>query len=75
MKRTWKLTCNPERDSPNCKCLICNKEFLFLVSGHLNMELVTCPTCNQQVWVPECPNGCPSFDLPNIKETTDEEAS
>lgn len=62
MKPTWKLLADPEKDSSNCKCLTCGKEFIFLGEGHFNMRLVTCPACRQQVWIPRCPNGCPSFD-------------
>ena len=48
-------------DSCNCRCLICGKEFISIEKDHFNMKLVECPTCGQQVWVPKCPNGCPSF--------------
>lgn len=70
MKPTWKkIVLTSGKISPNCKCLICGKEFTFLGDGHFNMRLITCPTCNQQVWVPNCPNGCEAF----IKEDKDEE--
>ena len=62
MKPTWKLLPLDTKDSYNCKCLICGKEFTFLGDEHFNMRLIECPTCNQQVWIPRCPNGCPSLD-------------
>ena len=61
MKPTWELICYTERMSSNCRCLTCGKEFTLLKDGHFNMRLITCPTCKQEVWVPRCPNGCPSF--------------
>lgn len=63
MNPTWKkIVFTSGKVSPNCKCLICGKEFTFLGDSHFNMKLITCPTCKQQVWVPRCPNDCPSFD-------------
>lgn len=67
MKSTWKILENIDKDSATCKCLICGKQFTYLGDGHFNMRLIKCPTCNQQVWVPRCPNGCPSFEEEEIK--------
>lgn len=67
MEPTWKILSIIDEDSSNAKCLICVKEFTFLEDGHFNMRLIKCPTCKQEVWVPRCPNGCPSFDA--SKET------
>jgi DNA-directed RNA polymerase subunit RPC12/RpoP len=61
VKATWKGIVTLGQGSPNCRCLICGKEFLYLGDGHFNMKLIECPTCRQKVWVPRCPNGCPSF--------------
>ena len=61
MKPTWEILELIDKDCSNCKCLICEEEFTFLGDGHFNMKLIKCPTCKQQVWVPRCPNGCPSF--------------
>ena len=61
MKQTWKVIDTLNRDSCNCKCLICGNEFISIGEGNFNMKLVKCPTYKQQVWVPRCPNGCPSF--------------
>jgi hypothetical protein len=72
MKPTWKkIILTSGKISPNCKCLICGKEFTFLGDGHFNMRLVTCPTCNQQVWVPKCLNGCKSFIKEKSNAKTD----
>jgi DNA-directed RNA polymerase subunit RPC12/RpoP len=59
MQSTWKIL--HLVDGPNCRCLICGKQFTFLGDDHFNMRLITCLTCNQQVWIPKCLNGCPSF--------------
>ena len=80
MKPTWRVI---KDELHNCECLICEKKFSFYLPDHFNMDLVTCPTCNQQVWAPSCPNGCPSFDVDymgdsikfDTKGTTNEEHS
>ncbi|MBE9592743.1 MAG: hypothetical protein IMF19_04615 [Proteobacteria bacterium] len=69
MKPTWKVQKDFDSNSVKCKCLICGKKFIFVLEGHFNMRLIKCPTCNQQVWVPKCPNGCPSFDLDHTGDT------
>ena len=66
MKPTWQQLRSV--DGPNCRCLTCGKEFTFLADGHFNMRFIKCPTCNQQVWVPRCPNGCSSFDASEERE-------
>ena len=63
MKPTWRVQEKLDNNSTNCQCLICGNKFLSIRGSHVfNMRLVTCSCCKQQVWVPRCPNGCPSFD-------------
>ena len=61
MEQTWKVIDTLDRDFCNCKCLICGNEFISIGKENFNMKLIKCPTCNQQVWIPRCPNGCPSL--------------
>ena len=70
MKPTWKGITITKNGSPNCRCLVCGKEFLHLGQGHFNMRLIHCPLCRQQLWVPRCPNGCPSFEEKENERTS-----
>lgn len=59
MERNWSVKRLDGEDLFTCS--ICGAEFHCIGKGHFNMRVLNCPLCKQEVWVPRCPKGCPSF--------------